>query len=60
MNFKKIFLLFALILLTGTNGAAVFREPTIYFLFVLIAGVFIVIRHKENLARLKAGRENKI
>ena len=40
--------------------AAVFREPTIYFLFVLIAGVFIVLRHKENLARLKAGRENKI
>ena len=39
--------------------AAAFKEPTIYFLFALIAAVCIVLRHKENIQRLKAGRENK-
>ena len=39
--------------------AAIFNEPTIYFLFVLIIAVIIVLRHKENIQRLKAGRENK-
>ena len=39
--------------------AAVFKEPTIYFLFVLLAAVVIVFRHRENIQRLKAGRENK-
>ena len=39
--------------------AAVFREPTIYFLFVLVMAIFIVLRHKENIARLKSGHENK-
>ena len=39
--------------------AAIFNEPTIYFLFVLIIAVIIVLRHKENIRRLKAGRENK-
>ena len=39
--------------------AAAFREPTIYFLFVLVMAIFIVLRHKENIARLKAGHENK-
>lgn len=40
--------------------AAVFKEPIIYFIFVLIMAIFIIVRHKENLARLKDGRENKI
>ena len=39
--------------------AAVFREPIIYFLFALVAAVFIVFRHRENIQRLKAGHENK-
>lgn len=39
--------------------AAFFNEPTIYFLFVLIAAIFIVFRHRENIKRLKAGRENR-
>ena len=39
--------------------AAVFKEPIIYFLFALVIAVFIVFRHKENIQRLKAGRENK-
>ena len=39
--------------------AALFNEPLIYFLFALVAAVVIVFRHKENIQRLKAGRENK-
>ena len=39
--------------------AAIFREPMVYFLFVLIMAIFVVLRHSENLLRLKAGRENK-
>jgi len=39
--------------------AAVFAEPTVYFLFVLVMALFIVLRHRENISRLKAGRENK-
>ncbi len=39
---------------------AIFREPMIFFWFTLVAAIFIVVRHKENIARLKAGRENKI
>ena len=39
--------------------AAAFREPIIYFLFALVAAVVIVFRHRENIQRLKAGRENK-
>ena len=39
--------------------AACFKEPTIYFLFALVAAVIIVFRHRENIKRLKAGRENK-
>ena len=39
--------------------AAVFKEPTVYFLFVFVAAVIIVFRHRENIKRLKAGRENR-
>ena len=39
--------------------AAAFKEPIIYFLFALVAAVVIVFRHRENIQRLKAGRENK-
>ena len=39
--------------------AALFNEPLIYFLFALLAAVVIVFRHRENIQRLKAGRENK-
>ena len=38
---------------------AVFREPLIYFLLALVVAVCIVFRHRENIQRLKAGRENK-
>jgi len=39
--------------------AALFEEPTIYFLFALLAAVAIVFRHKDNITRLKSGRENR-
>lgn len=40
--------------------AALFKEPDEFFAFALAAAVIIVWRHKENILRLKAGRENKI
>ena len=40
--------------------AAVFKEPIIYFLFTLVAAVFIIFRQRENIKRLKAGNENKV
>lgn len=39
--------------------AACFKEPSAFFAFALAAAVVIVWRHKENIQRLKAGRENK-
>ena len=39
--------------------AALFKEPAEFFAFALAAAAMIVWRHRENLARLKAGRENK-
>ena len=39
--------------------AAIFNQPTIYFLFTLAIAIIIVFRHRENIQRLKAGRENK-
>lgn len=39
--------------------AALFKEPVEFFAFALAAAAMIVWRHRENLARLKAGRENK-
>ena len=39
--------------------AALFKEPAEFFAFALAAAALIVWRHRENLARLKAGRENK-
>ena len=39
--------------------AACFKEPSVYFSFALAAAVVIIWRHRENIARLKAGRENK-
>lgn len=40
--------------------AALFKEPTVYFLFAMLMAMFVIFRHRENIARLKAGRENKI
>ncbi len=40
--------------------AAAFREPKEFFVFALAAAIVIIWRHKENISRLKAGRENKI
>ena len=40
--------------------AAALREPKEFFAFALAAAVVIIWRHKENISRLKAGRENKI
>lgn len=39
--------------------AAVFNVPNEFFAFALAAAVVIVWRHKDNILRLKAGRENK-
>lgn len=39
--------------------AAIFNVPDEFFAFALAAAVVIVWRHKDNLLRLKAGRENK-
>lgn len=40
--------------------AALFKAPDEFFAFALMAAAVIVWRHRENIARLKAGRENKI
>lgn len=40
--------------------AAFFREPIFYFLVSLVLAVLVVIRHKDNIDRLKFGRENKM
>ena len=40
--------------------AIIFSEPTEFILFGALAAVFIIIRHKENIARLSQGNENKI
>ena len=39
--------------------AAIFDMPPIYFAFALAAAAVIVWRHRENLQRLREGRENK-
>ena len=39
--------------------AAFFKVPNEYFAFALAAAVVIVWRHRENIKRLKEGRENK-
>ena len=40
--------------------AACFQEPAEFFSFALAGAVVIVWRHRENLLRLKAHRENKV
>ncbi len=40
--------------------AACFKVPDVFFAFALAAAAAIVWRHRENLYRLKAGRENKV
>ena len=40
--------------------AALFKEPIIFFLFSMIMAVVVIFRHKENIERLKAGRENRM
>lgn len=39
--------------------AAAFSEPGPYFAFALAAAVIVVWRHRENLKRLREGRENR-
>ena len=39
--------------------AACTKEPAEFFAFALAAAVIIVWRHKDNIIRLKAGRENR-
>ncbi len=39
--------------------AALFKQPAEFFAFALAAAVMIVWRHRENLHRLKSGRENR-
>ena len=40
--------------------AACFKVPHEFFVFAFAAAVVIVIRHRDNIKRLKARRENKI
>lgn len=40
--------------------AAFFKEPIFYFLISLILAVLVVFRHKENIERLKGGKENRM
>lgn len=39
--------------------AGAFKEPLVYSAFALAAAVVIVWRHRENLKRLREGRENR-
>lgn len=39
--------------------AVVFKEPRAYLIFALAAAALIVLRHRENIKRLREGRENK-
>ena len=39
--------------------AALFKQPAEFFAFALAAAVMIVWCHRENILRLKAGRENR-
>lgn len=39
--------------------AFAFDEPTEFIVLGLAAAVFIIFRHKENISRLKKGRENR-
>ena len=39
--------------------AAIFKAPAEFFAFALAAAAMIVWRHRENILRLKAGRENR-
>ena len=40
--------------------AALFNVPTPYFVFVTVVALLIIFRHRDNIKRLKEGRENKI
>ena len=40
--------------------AYIFSMPMEYFVFGVLAAVFIIYRHKANIDRLLHGRENKI
>ena len=40
--------------------AALFQEPIFYFLISLVLALVVIFRHKENIGRLKAGKENKM
>lgn len=39
--------------------AFIFDEPTEFVLFGLAAALFIIFRHRENVLRLRAGKENR-
>jgi len=39
--------------------AIIFAEPIEFIILSLLAAAFIIFRHKENISRLKQGRENK-
>ena len=39
--------------------AFIFDEPTEFVLFGLAAALFIIFRHRENILRLRAGKENR-
>ena len=39
--------------------AIIFAEPIEFIILALLAAAFIIFRHKENISRLKQGRENR-
>jgi len=39
--------------------AIIFAEPIEFIILSLLAAAFIIFRHKENISRLKQGRENR-
>lgn len=40
--------------------ALIFREPWIYFLFAILAPIFIIFRHLPNIRRLRRGTEPRV
>ena len=43
------------------NKHSILKEQNIYFVFTtILIGLFILFKHRENIARIKEGKENKI
>ncbi|MFM7579452.1 MAG: glycerol-3-phosphate acyltransferase, partial [Microcystaceae cyanobacterium] len=38
----------------------IFQQPLPYLLFGIVGGIYVIVRHKTNIARLLAGTEPKL